>query len=135
MVADIGLEQLVDKQTRISNILDLFLTTHSTLVEKSTVLPGMSDHDGITYVTLSTKARKVKQQRRKIFMFKKANTTSMKEDLTKLSEDIVKKYHEDAVNTTGSLWNDFKTGLTTSIDKHIPSKMITSRSSGDQESS
>ena len=72
---------------------------------------------------------------RKIFMFKKANTTSMKEDLTKLSEDIVKKYHEDAVNTTGSLWNDFKTGLTTSIDKHIPSKMITSRSSGDQESS
>ena len=53
----------------------------------------------------------------------------MKEDLTKLSEDIVKKYHEDAVNTTESLWNDFKTGLTTCIDKHIPFKMITSRRS------
>ena len=129
MTADIGLEQLVDKPTRKGNILDLFLTTHSTLVEKSTVLPGLSDHDGIPCVTLSTKARKVKQQRRKIFMFKKTNTTSMKEDLTKLSEDIVKKYHEDAVNTTESLWNDFKSGLTTSIDKHIPSKMITSRSS------
>ena len=72
MVSDIGLEQLVD------NILDLFLTTHSTLVEKSTVLPGMSDNDGITYVTLSTKARKVKQQRRKIFMFKKVTPPARK---------------------------------------------------------
>ena len=50
---DKGLEQMVDKPTRVNNVLDLFLTTHPSLVEKSTVLPGLSDHDGIPFIVIS----------------------------------------------------------------------------------
>ena len=69
MVSDIGMEQMVTGPTRKGNILDLFLTTHPSLVEKSVVLPGMSDHDGIPSVVLSTKPRKIKPPPRNIYVF------------------------------------------------------------------
>ena len=47
IAADFGLEQVVDKPSRGNRILDLFFTTTPTLVIKSTVAPGISDHDGI----------------------------------------------------------------------------------------
>ena len=45
---DYGLEQVVDAPTRKNNILDLLFTNNNILVEKVVVLPGMSDHDGIS---------------------------------------------------------------------------------------
>ena len=41
---DFGLDQVVSEPTRGKNTLDLFFTTNSTLVERSTVTPGLSDH-------------------------------------------------------------------------------------------
>ena len=43
------------------NTLDLFLTTHPTLVNKVTMTPGISDHDGIPMIDLSTKPKKKKK--------------------------------------------------------------------------
>ena len=42
-----GLEQVVREPTRINNILDLCFTSNPRLVERSSVVPGISDHDGI----------------------------------------------------------------------------------------
>ena len=126
MVSDIGLEQMVIEPTRKGNILDLFLTTHPSLVEKSVVLPGMSDHDGIPSVVLSTKPRKIKQPPRKIYVFKRADSNSMKEDLKSLSNKIVEQA-DDSELTVENLWTEFKTGVTDSMNKHVPTKIVSSR--------
>ena len=39
------LEQMVTSPTGGQNILDLFFTTNPTLVNKTSILPGLSDHD------------------------------------------------------------------------------------------
>ena len=44
-LSDSLLEQMVTLPTRGQNILDLFFTTNTTLVNKISVLPGLSDHD------------------------------------------------------------------------------------------
>ena len=64
---DFGLEQVVREPTRINNILDLFFTSNPTLVERSSVLPGICDHDDIPIVTISCKPRIIKQIPRKIY--------------------------------------------------------------------
>ena len=48
---DCLLEQMVTSPTRCQNILDLFLTSNPTLIDKTIVLPGLSDH-GIVQVEL-----------------------------------------------------------------------------------
>ena len=70
---DFGLEQLVREPTRINNILDLLFTSNPTLVERSSVVPGINDHDGITIVIISCKPRIIKQIPRKIYMYHKAD--------------------------------------------------------------
>ena len=99
-------EQMITEPTRKGNILDLFLTTHSSLVEKSVVLPGMSDHDGTPSVVLSTKPRKIKQQPRKIYVFKRADSNSIKEDLKSVSNKVVEQ-SGDSELTVESLWTEF----------------------------
>ena len=42
---DCLLEQMVTSPTQGQNIYDLFLTSNTTLIDKTTVLPGLSDHD------------------------------------------------------------------------------------------
>ena len=44
IVADFGFDQMVDKPTRINNILDLFVTNSSSLVERTIVASGVSEH-------------------------------------------------------------------------------------------
>ena len=51
---DFGLEQIVTEPTRGKNTLDLFFTTNPTLVERSTVIPGISDHDSIPLIIVSS---------------------------------------------------------------------------------
>ena len=56
---DFHLEQMVtEPTTRGKNILDLFFTTNSTLVDKSTVIPGISDHDGIAMISINTSSKR-----------------------------------------------------------------------------
>ena len=45
MLADHNLIQTVTKPTRYENVLDLFLTINSTLVNKVEIILGFSDHD------------------------------------------------------------------------------------------
>ena len=45
MLDDFSLVQMVTEPTRHENVLDLFLTTNHTLVQKIEILPGTADHD------------------------------------------------------------------------------------------
>ena len=45
MLDDFGLVQMVNESTRCGNVLDLFLTSNHTLVQKVEIVPGIADHD------------------------------------------------------------------------------------------
>ena len=47
LINDLGLSQTVDKPTRGTNILDLFFSNNLDLIQKSSVVPGVSDHDAV----------------------------------------------------------------------------------------
>ena len=55
---DFGLEQVVREPTRRNNILDFFFTSNPTRVERSSVVPGISDHDGIPIISCKPRIRK-----------------------------------------------------------------------------
>jgi len=50
---DSSLTQTVSLPTRDSNILDLFVTTNPTLVQRVSIIPGISDH-GIVQIQVNT---------------------------------------------------------------------------------
>ena len=53
---DSNLTQTVSLPTRDSNILDLFFTTNPTLVQRVSILPGISNHD-IVQIQVNTSAK------------------------------------------------------------------------------
>ena len=72
IVEDFNLTQLVKDPTRFDNILDLFLTTNETLVDKVSILPGLSDHN-IVSVEMNLKPRLLKIKPHQVFLYRKAN--------------------------------------------------------------
>ncbi|XP_072051753.1 uncharacterized protein [Amphiura filiformis] len=120
-----NLEQVVNKPTRNQNILDLFFVNNETLVEKSCVFPGISDHDGIPIITMNLSPKRCKQKPKKIYLFHKANLEGMKCELREFGDEFVKKNtHKESVEI---LWSQFKENLSSTMDKFIPSKEVTSR--------
>ena len=91
IINDFGLEQVVREPTHGSNILNLFLTSNPSLVEKVRVIPGMSDHDGIPLplVTINTRPKLNKSKPRKVFLYHKADWSTIKSDLTEISCDFL----------------------------------------------
>ena len=85
---DFGLEQVVREPTRINNILYLCFTSNPTLVERSSVVPGICDHDGIPIVIISCKPRIIKQIPRKIYMYHTTDLQALKIDLIKWSDEF-----------------------------------------------
>jgi hypothetical protein len=120
---DFHLDQMVRKPTRGPNILDLFLTSNSSLVDHSDVLPGMSDHDGIPFVSLNTKPKINKSKPRKVYSYCKADWDSIRNDLAEISSDF-DDICLDMVDVN-DMWTDLKCRINKTVDKNIPSKVIT----------
>ena len=102
-----------------------FLTTHPTLLNEGTMTPGISDHDGIPMIDLSTKPKTNRPQPRKIFQFHKADNESIKQDPRNLSDTLTNPNNSEATFTC--LWKEFKDGVLKAIDDHIPTKIIKKR--------
>ena len=121
-------DQVVKEPTRQRRILDLFFTNNSTLVEKSIVMPGISDHDGIPLVSINLKPKVCKQKPRKIYLYHKGDMDGLKSELEKFSKDFVEKNsHQSGNESVESLWSTFKENLQNTMDTHIPSKTVNSQ--------
>ena len=68
---DNNLTQVVKDPTRENNILDLFLTNNPSIVNRATVIPGISDHD-IVLIDTNSSAQMKPQKPRKIHLYKKS---------------------------------------------------------------
>ena len=70
--------QLVREPTRRDdNILDLVLTNNNKLVSNITVVPGISDHDIVTF-DLNTHCQKKRNVKRKVYIRKRADLHGIK---------------------------------------------------------
>ena len=86
------LDQLVTEPTRMSegtkNILDLVLTTHPNFIEWCKVVPGLSDYEAVTF-SLNFKPKVNKEVPKKVFMFGKADMSSMKSDMEDFQQSFL----------------------------------------------
>ena len=118
---DYNLHQVVTSPTRESNILDLVFTNVPFLVQNASIHPGLSDHD-IVSVEILISPFIINQPCRKIFLHKKGKFDLINEDLaeyyTTISNDMLES------SSVNDLWINFKHVLSTTMEKHIPTKMI-----------
>ena len=127
IAADFGLEQVVKGPTRLKNTLDLFFTTNPTLVERSSTIPGMSDHDSIPLIIINSKPKVMRKKPHRQYLFNKADIPALKNDLKSWSSDFVNK-NKDSLKPVTELYDDFSDTIKKAMDTHIPSKMVTKRS-------
>ena len=119
---DYNLVQIVTEPTRHDNVLDLNLTSNSTLVSKVECLPGLSDHD-IFLAEVAIKPAQTKQKRRKIHFYNKAEWTTFWSKLTDYQTKFLSEHHGKAVE---QLWPDITDKLDQLTDQCIPTKVIPS---------
>ncbi|XP_072048592.1 uncharacterized protein [Amphiura filiformis] len=117
------LDQKVTEPTRISgatkNILDLVLTSHPNFVDSCKAVAGLSDHEAVSF-TINTKPRINKKVQRKVFLFGKADMTSIQSEMTDFQH-----YFLDSDPSSRSVqenWDMFTDELKSVMDNHIPSK-------------
>ena len=119
-----SLSQHSNKPTRGTNILDLVLTTNPSLVTDSQVKDGTSDHD-IVITDLDLKRRPQKKNPQKIYIYKRADTDSLKKVI---SDSWNKFLHTEPLQKcVEDNWKYFKDTTTTAMQHHIPTKMLSGR--------
>jgi hypothetical protein len=116
-----GLEQVNHHPTRGQNILDLFFTNNTTLIQRVKVIPGICDHD-IVLVDSLIKPMEIPKKTRKAYLYSKANFESLRNDLENFQKEFLENYSDKPVN---DMWNFFHKNMEELQDKHIPSKMVT----------
>ena len=123
MLHDHGLAQIVEDTTRDRNTLDLICTNLPGKINKTEVIPGISDH---CIPTAEVDVRPIKRQQkpRRIHLYKKAEWTKMAEELGNVQEQIEQQQHS---KTTNELWLMFKDAITKAAQKYIPSKICKKR--------
>ena len=124
MLHTCGLTQMVEEPTREKNILDLFITNRPSLMKSCTVSPGLSDHHMVVTQNYIIAQRR-KPLPRKIYLWKRANYTMLKENVTNLEKEIRDKYQEKV--TINELWTFFLKKIREIQDKCVPSKTASVR--------
>ena len=124
-VINCGMVQMVDENTRENKILDLFLTNRPTWTTKCSTRAGISDHD-IVITTNQLAAQRRKPISRKILLWKKANITELRNDVSKLKDRLIEEYRQHS-RPINDLWIDFVTSIKRIESTHVPSKMSSVR--------
>ena len=124
IIADNGLEQQVDFPTRKDKQLDLILTTHPSYKQRCKPLPsiGNSDHDIVLYDTTFA-AHRPKPERRKIYLWKRADISGIKQDISNFGDTFKKSVFNDI----DSMWNSFTSTIQDTMERRVPTKMTMAR--------
>ena len=87
-----NLEQIVEFPTRGLNILEIVATNRPNLVNKCEPIAGISDHDTAVLLDVDCHAKKVKQAKRKIYAWNKANITNLKNYVSSAVNNLLSNY-------------------------------------------
>lgn len=123
-VEDNSLQQMVVTPTRKTNVLDLFLTNRPTLLNRCEVIPGISDHE-VVFINMNIEPHRSKPTKRKILLWKRADLDVIND----LFEEYSKKFMNEFKETTPveEMWQSFRNHCKHIIEKHVPSKLSSSR--------
>lgn len=119
LIDDYSLTQIIEKETRGKNILDLILTNNPTTINRWEVMPGISDHD-CCFAEINLHPSKNTQKPRKIPLYRKANWPEFRKHLIETQHDIDSMYENESVET---IWTFFCNQIVAGTEKHIPHKM------------
>lgn len=124
IVADNSFEQQVTFPTRKDKTLDLLFTTHPSFTQRCKPIPsiGNSDHDIVLYDTTLTPL-KPKPQRRKIFLWKQADVSAIKNDVADFSHSFATTAYTDI----NSMWEGFTAKIKSIMEIRVPTKMTLAR--------
>ena len=116
---DCSLPQMVAKPTREQNILDLFFTNRPALVLTCTVEPGISEYQ-IVIVENRPIACWRKPLTRKVFLWKRADFTKLRKEVTSIEDAISEKF--DRTTPINVVWNFFLKEIRDIQDRCFPSQ-------------
>jgi len=121
---DHSLSQVNLKPTRQSSILELFMTNNPSLIRNCSVVPGLSDHDGMVVTDTNILPSVTKTVNRKIPLYKSANWDSIHEKANLFKSDYLQSCDSDTVEAN---WNKIKSFINNLMSDDIPHKTINGR--------
>ncbi|XP_072181424.1 uncharacterized protein [Diadema setosum] len=124
MIGNCGLQQMVTFPTRHNKTLDLFLSNRPSLVNRCTAHPGISDHD-IVVVDSDVSPKRRKPVKRKLHLWKNADLRNMKNDCVVFQKNFIENF--SLTSPVPEMWSEIKQFLLQLLDKHVPSKMTSTR--------
>ena len=114
---------IVDQPTRGENTVDLIAVNNLTLLNRTEILPGMSDH-GAVFAEIDTRPKRYGQAKRKIPRYKKTDWEGIVSQINTTNQYIQEHANSES---TDRLWNKFKSDMHAGIEKHVPNKCCSSR--------
>ena len=132
---DLGLEQVVNFPTRLQNTLDLIFMSHPNYKVRCKPLPPVGykcDHD-IVLLDTACRPHRARLPRRRLYMWKKADTQGIKKHLHLFSAAFTSSPDHDPslddqeTNPIECMWSKFKAAVTSAVEKYVPTKMSSSR--------
>ena len=87
-------------------------------------LPGIGDHD-LVLVETSIMPRRQKPAKRKIYLWKTADLPSMKKECLNFQKEFLENFKTH--RAVPAMWDNIKVFLNQLQDKHVPSKMSSTR--------
>ena len=116
-LGDYGLAQLVKEPTRGNNVLDLFITNIESLITKTHVIPGISDHDAV-FVEGNISPIINKQRQRLIPLYNQGDWDGLRAHMSNFADRFVSS--NDTESSVNELWSSFRDELKSNIRKFIP---------------
>ena len=99
------------------------ITNNPTNINRTEVLPGISDHD-CCYTELYINPMKQKQKPRKIPLFNKADWENFRQQMREVNKTLQNCYEQNSANT---LWCTFRDTIVKGAEMYIPSRMTKRR--------
>ena len=124
MAQDLGLTQVIDVPTRGTSFLDLLFSNKPDLVKKVDLLAGLGDHEAVKVEIRLSIIRK-KPTKRRIQLWNRVDAIKMKIDVEKFRSNFLDNF--TCKNNVNDIWNHIKKEITSLIEKHVPSKMTSSK--------
>ena len=123
ILADYGLTQVIDQPNRGDNTLDLLVMNNPTLVNRTEILPEISDHN-IVFTETDIIPKKYTQTLHKLPIYRKANWEGIEMELIRIREYI--NTNRETL-TANELWNKLKAVLNEAVESHVPHRNASNR--------
>ena len=117
------LEQINTLPTRMNRTLDLFITSHPSLIERCSTGPplGLSDHDCL-FVSSKLHADINEKPGQIVYDYRKADCKKLKDLTNELKNDYLSSNY--LKNTVNENWTNFKDTLFLNMNKSIPTRKL-----------